>query len=279
MYIGYSSQEYKEKALALAKSFGIKAVCMPEGQDFSTVYRDAAVRGPKMELVDELHLYYDAEGLSLSQRELTLKGDFSSLSKRLRQANLERELIVKAARIKGRTKPIRVIDMTAGMGEDSFLLAAAGFYVDMYERDPIIAALLEDALLRAKSYEPAAAKANTFESEGTVKILRDAANRITLYPKDSIEALSSEGTEADVIYLDPMFPERTKSALIKKKFQLLQQLESPCSDENELLNVALLAHAKKIVIKRPLKGPYLAGKKPDYSLSGKAVRFDCIIKE
>ena len=81
----------------------------------------------------------------------------------------------------------------------------------------------------------------------------------------------------DVILLDPMFPERTKSALIKKKFQILHKIESPCTNETELLNSAIKANPKKIVIKRPLKGEYLAGIKPNYSIKGKAIRYDCII--
>jgi 16S rRNA (guanine1516-N2)-methyltransferase len=74
-----------------------------------------------------------------------------------------------------------------------------------------------------------------------------------------------------------MFPARQKSGLIKKKFQLLQQLEQPCTDEVELLNVALEAKPRKIVIKRPAKGPYLAEIKPHYSISGKAIRYDCFV--
>jgi 16S rRNA (guanine1516-N2)-methyltransferase len=64
---------------------------------------------------------------------------------------------------------------------------------------------------------------------------------------------------------------------VKKKFQVLHQLEQPCTDETELLDAAVSAGPRKIVIKRPLKGPYLAGRKPDYSLKGKAIRYDCII--
>ena len=79
-----------------------------------------------------------------------------------------------------------------------------------------------------------------------------------------------------MVLLDPMFPARTKSAQVKKKFQLLHHLESPCEDEAELLDAALAARPRKVVIKRPPKGPYLAGKKPSYSLTGKAVRYDVI---
>ena len=74
-----------------------------------------------------------------------------------------------------------------------------------------------------------------------------------------------------------MFPARQKSALVKRKFQLLQQLEKPCTDERDLLDAALNMKPRRVVIKRPLKGPYLADIKPSYSINGKAIRYDCIV--
>ena len=102
-------------------------------------------------------------------------------------------------------------------------------------------------------------------------------SRMSLSEGDSIELLPTYTDRADVVYLDPMFPERNKSALIKKKFQLLHNLESPCASEHDLLEAALAVRPKKIVIKRPLKGAYLDGRRPDYSYTGKAIRFDCVI--
>ena len=99
---------------------------------------------------------------------------------------------------------------------------------------------------------------------------------MTVYKGDSVKYMSSLNKSPDVVVLDPMFPERQKSALVKKKFQLLQQLEHPCSNEEELLSAAIGVNPRKIVIKRPLKGAFLAGRKPDYSLSGKAIRYDVI---
>ena len=103
------------------------------------------------------------------------------------------------------------------------------------------------------------------------------AARMTLIRGDSVPALPLLDPRPDVVLLDPMFPERTKSALVKKKFQLLHLLERPCENEQALLDAALSARPKRIVIKRPAKGPYLAGVKPSFSLTGSAVRFDCIV--
>ena len=179
---------------------------------------------------------------------------------RLRPDRLGRELLVRAARVRGVEAPTAV-DATAGLGEDSLLLAAAGFTVTMFEKDPVIAALLRDALERAAS-DPQ---------------LAGVAARMTLVEGDSVAGLRELDFSPDVVFLDPMFPERTKSAAVKKKFQLLHHLERPCDNEEELLDAALAARPRKIVIKRPPKGPWLAGAKPSHSIAGKAVRYDVIV--
>lgn len=208
-----------------------------------------------------LRLLRDGEGLYLTDGTLTLRGDLTHMLPRIRPGRLQTEMLIKAVRIKGKTDSLRVIDATAGLGEDSLILAAAGFRVDMYEYDPVIAALLEDAVEKAKG----------------VPELKEAVGLLTLHKEDSVAAMRALDFSPDVVLLDPMFPGRQKSALIKKKFQLLQQLETPCSNEEELLAAAMAAGPRKIVIKRPLKGPYLAGRKPDHSYAGKAVRYDCVL--
>ena len=200
------------------------------------------------------------EGLTLTDGKNSVRGDFARLLPRIRRGNLSRELLVRAVKIKGVDEPL-VADATAGLGEDSFLLAAAGCRVLLFEHDPVIADLLSDALERAKR-DPETAP---------------IAVRMTLLRGDSIPALPNLDPRPDVVLLDPMFPERTKSALVKKKFQLLHLLERPCENEAALLDAALSSHPKRVVIKRPAKGPYLAGVKPSYSLTGSAVRFDCIV--
>ena len=216
----------------------------------------------------DLALVRGESGLSLKSSDgLSLHGDFSTLSRRIKHDNLTHELVVKAARIKNfeESRPLRVLDATAGMGEDSFLLAACGFEVTLFEYDHVIAALLKDSIERA----------------GRDPQLAEMAGRMKVVEGDSIEYMRHIGRKTgvdmpDVILLDPMFPERQKSGLIKNKFQLLQQLESPCSDEKDMLEAAIGAAGHKVIIKRPAKGPYLAGVKPDYSIEGKAVRYDCI---
>lgn len=209
---------------------------------------------------DGLFLTDDGSGLTLTDGKLALRGDFTGLLPRLKQSNLQSEFLVKASKIKGIEHPV-IIDATAGMGEDSMILAAAGFEVYLFEYDPVIAALLKDALDRAME----------------IPELKEAAGRMHFTEGNSIDNMSKLEIAPDVVLLDPMFPARQKSALVKRKFQLLQKLEKPCSDENELLEAALNVKPRRIVIKRPLKGPFLGGMKPSYSLTGKAIRYDCIV--
>lgn len=210
-------------------------------------------------LPEGLELRREPAGLTLLGDGMELAADLSRMLPRLRPDRLGRELLVRAARVRGVERP-RAVDATAGLGEDSLLLAAAGFSVTMFEKDPVIAALLRDALERAAG-DPA---------------LAAVVARMELVEADSVAALRSRPEPPDVVFLDPMFPERTKSAAVKKKFQLLHRLERPCEDERELLDAALAAGPRKVVIKRPPKGPWLAGVRPSYSLAGKAVRYDVI---
>ncbi|MGX8714566.1 MAG: class I SAM-dependent methyltransferase [Lachnospiraceae bacterium] len=227
----------------------------------------------------------DEDGLTLISDGMELRGDFTKMLPRITKGRLASEQLVRAARIKNadpQKECLTAIDCTAGLGEDSILLAAAGFHVLMFEHNPVIAALLRDSLRRArKSRNP---------------LLAEIAGRMELQEGDSAVILSgqcSEGTAISIssaqpgggtgtcarphiIFLDPMFPARQKGGISKKKLQILQKLELPCAGEEELLQAAMRLRPAKIVIKRPLKGPYLAGIRPGYSIEGKTIRYDVI---
>nr|WP_051527092.1 class I SAM-dependent methyltransferase [[Eubacterium] cellulosolvens] len=218
----------------------------------------------------DMVLRLDAEGLSLTGDGLKLRGDFRKMLPRLKHNNLSHESVVKAAKLKGFDGRPTVVDATAGMGEDSLLLAAAGCTVHMYEYNPVVAALLSDTLRRA------------LEDPDLAEIVR----RMHLHEGDSVKALREMAEKLDrgeaeerpdLILLDPMFPERKKSSLVKKKLQLIQQLEHPCEDEAALVDAALQVKPRRVMIKRPVKGPFLADRKPSYSITGKNIRYDCMI--
>lgn len=236
------------------------SVCMGKGAQ-----RDAAealARRVGAELTDSpgdgLTLLIDGSGVSLTGFGLTFRGDFEeNILRRLTGGRLEHEMLAHVAKTKAPSPT--AVDATAGMGEDSIILAACGYRVTMFEQDPVIAALLRDALRRAKKHP----------------VLGEIVGRMQLIEGNSIELMPTLPFNPDVIYLDPMFPARQKSGLINKKLQLIQKLERPCPEEKELFEAALSAKPGKIIIKRPLKGAFLAGREPGYSVKGKAIRYDC----
>ena len=201
---------------------------------------------------DELTLVVDGSGLSLVGKGMRYQGDFARMLSRVTKGRLHHEMLVKLAKTK--TEHPVAVDAAAGMGEDSFLLAAAGYEVYLFERDQVIAALLGDALR-----------------------LRGIVGRMHLTEGNSIELMPQLGITAEIVYLDPMFPPRKKSGLIHKKLQLIQKLEQPCADERELFDAAAAMHPKKIIIKRPLNGAPLADRKPSYTVKGKAIRYDVVV--
>ena len=207
--------------------------------------------GPKLTIL------FHAKGVSLTGYGLSYQGDFENMLHRVTNGRLQHEMLVRAA--KSDRPGRKAIDATAGMGEDAFLLAAQGYEVTLFEQNPVIAVLLKDALRRAKKHP----------------VLKDIASRMNLVQDNSVEGMSKLLDPGDVIYLDPMFPARQKSSLINKKLQLIQKLEPPCSEETDLFDAAISASPSKIIVKRPLKSEFLAGRKPSYTLNGKAIRYDC----
>lgn len=208
-----------------------------------------------------LSLRLDEKGLSLISEGQVLQGDFARMLPRIKDGRLQSELLIRASKQKGASGPLSAVDATAGLGEDSLLLAAAGFRVTLYEQNPVVYELLQDAINRAS----------------TIPELEQIITRMDVRNENSVDAMARLDFAPDVILLDPMFPERQKSGLVKKKLQMIQKLEEPCTDERTLLLSAMRARPKKLIIKRPPKGPHLAGIKPDYCISGKAVRFDCFV--
>lgn len=212
------------------------------------------------ELPEDMELVQSEQGLALVAEGMVLRGDFAHMMSRLRADRLGRELLVRAARVHGIDAPVAV-DATAGLGEDSLLLAAAGFSVTLIERDPVIAALLADALDRGAS-DPQ---------------LAPIVARTRLVQGDAVGLLPALDFIPDVVFLDPMFPVKHKDAATKKKLRIFQMLEKPCEDEEALLQAALASHPRKIVVKRPLKGSPFGSAKPSSLLAGKVVRYDIIV--
>lgn len=159
-------------------------------------------------------------------------------------------------------KNLHVVDATAGLGREAFVLASLGCTVTLLERSPIIHALLADGLKRAR---------NSHNAD-----IMEIISRMTLHHADAHQWLADTTTDfmPDVIYLDPMFPERRKSALVQKEMRFFHKVVGEDPDSETLLTKALARARHRVVVKRPRHAPLLANHSPAFVISGKTIRYD-----
>ncbi|KHA56975.1 16S rRNA methyltransferase [Aeromonas hydrophila] len=169
--------------------------------------------------------------------------------------------IAKAVGLKAGAMP-NVVDATAGLGRDAFVLASLGCKVTMIERSPVVAALLQDGLVRA-ALDP--------------EIGPWVRERMQLLHGPAVETLLGLTERPDVIYLDPMFPHKQKSALVKKEMRVFQSLVGPDLDADALLPAALAMADKRVVVKRPDYAGWLNEHKPSMAIETKSNRFDVYV--
>lgn len=209
-------------------------------------------------------LFADERGLSL---QITGKGapgpvraEFATgkAGYRLEHGGGSGQLVARAIGLQKTRKPLKVLDATAGLGQDAFVLAGLGCEVVLAERSPIIHAVLRDGLERASL--------NT--------VVAPVMARMHLVLENSLEAMATLAAGMDVIYLDPMFPHRGKAALVKKEMQVFQQVVGGDEDAPALLRAALAAEPCRVVVKRPRKAPSIEGIEPTTRIEGKSSRYD-----
>lgn len=192
-----------------------------------------------------------------------IKVDFASGAMDYRRSHGQGrgELLARAIGIKKNNIP-NVLDLTAGLGRDSFFLASLGCQVTMLERSPVIASLLQDGINRA------------MEKPYLVEITQ----RISLLKKDALNYLKNLEAEQvsgfDCIYLDPMFPENKKSRLVKKEMRALANLLGEDMDGSELFHAALSSGVHRMIVKRHRNDPPLGNTEPALKFKGKSSRFD-----
>lgn len=209
----------------------------------------------------DFYLTFDKTGLKLKSNLLPkgeLKVDFlaPALLRRLNHLSYKKELILQS--LGHHSQPLKIIDATAGLGHDAAIFAARGHQVLMLERSKIIFALLNDGLTRLmNAAHPLATHLQLLET--------DAHNYLANLTPQTV----------DVIYIDPLFPERHKTALNQQNLRFLRQLTGDDPDAGTLLPLALRT-AKRVIVKRAQKSPYLNQQKPalEFSVPRGSSRFD-----
>ncbi|MTI12881.1 hypothetical protein E1189_07605 [Sansalvadorimonas verongulae] len=222
---------------------------------------------PKAIRHQQLILWYSPNGLALQQTGKGAPGpvivDFvgGAVGHRRKFGGGKSQSIVKAVGVADTSRQLHVLDATAGLGRDAYVLATLGCHVTMIERSPVVRALLTDGLSRAAE-----------DAETGVIV-----SRMELASGHALELMNQfiDGDRHfDVVYLDPMFPHRDKSAAVKKEMVLFQNLLGPDGDADDLLAPALKLAQHRVVVKRPKKAPDLNEQEPGYRLEGKSGRFD-----
>lgn len=167
--------------------------------------------------------------------------------------------LAKAVGIKPGFRP-DIIDATAGLGQDSFVLACLGCKVVMVERSPIIHALLTDGMKRAAQSET---------------IFPIVSKNITTVCMDSSIYLKNLSSSPHTVYMDPMYPHNPKAALNKKDMRIVREIVGDDDDSEKLLQNALACAHNRVVVKRPKRAEAIAiATKPSHTIAMKNSRFD-----
>ncbi|MBA8841958.1 class I SAM-dependent methyltransferase [Ochrobactrum sp. RH2CCR150] len=155
-----------------------------------------------------------------------------------------------------------IVDATAGLGRDAFLLASLGARVTLIERSETMHALLADGLARA------AAEGGQYA---------EIVGRMTLLHGDSCELLPD--LKPQVVLVDPMHPPRGNTALVKKEMRQIREIVGTDPDAEKLMQVALEAALNRVVLKWPLRAEPMVGlRKPSHQILGKSTRYDVFVK-
>ena len=168
--------------------------------------------------------------------------------------------LVKAAGFRKERIPT-VVDATAGLGRDAFLLASVGAKIVLVERSPHVHALLRDGLDKAAAASPE---------------LAEVVARMTLIHGDARDHLPR--LRPDVVIVDPMHPPRRNSALVKQDMRLLSGLVGADPDAPDLMRVALACALERVVLKWPARAaPLMESPKPSHQVSGKTIRYEVFL--
>ncbi|MDD9890004.1 MAG: class I SAM-dependent methyltransferase [Gammaproteobacteria bacterium] len=206
------------------------------------------------------YLQYGSDGLALhavgESAPGALRVDFASLLRRAGDGLIKQNLLKAVGARKGRRPS--VLDATAGLGTDSFLLSKAGCEVLALERNAVVYALVEDGIARYRQAESKGAETDA----------------VFAVRNEDFLSVHSSLPKFQVVYLDPMFPPKTKSAQSKKAMSYLQEIVGKSSNDADLFDAARELASDRIVVKRAKQSPLINNAEPSHSFKGSSSRFD-----
>ena len=267
MFIGYTAA--KDTLICTLNTIDTLAVYSPHDNHFqfaksladqlSIPLTDDAQHAGYL-LIAEPSLPYITNSLAKSATRIFI--DFCAGSNRHRQqfGGGKNQTLARAVGL-NKNKQLHVLDATGGFAADAFVFASLGAKVCLLERNPVMHFLIEDGLRRAAQ----------------VPNVASICTRINLQLADAgqfMATLPIAEHQPDVVYLDPMYPQRGKTASVKKNMAFLHQLLGSDPPSDDLLLLARRYSRKRVVVKRPKNAPYLEGQTPSGELTSTNTRYD-----
>lgn len=264
--ITFSDEVGQESAFCFVAELGLNAapiaISTPEPVGYDLHFQQDGVRLQWLENRKKLH-FLNVDFVHGANAHRRLYGGGKS------------QAIAKALGVDTKFKP-NVLDATAGQGGDAFVLASLGCKITMFERSPVAFALLQSALTNALGFvESDQLKGGDNDDFA----LAETINRMSLQFRNLADGSSELVDQHDCVYLDPMFPERKKTAAVKKEMRVFHDVIGADPDSDKLLECARDVAKYRVVVKRSKSAPFLNQKEPTYQLKGKSTRFDIYVNK
>ena len=238
--VSHESSEHKESALNLAKDFNLPFVTKESAN--SEKFNDAYF------FIYQPYNSFIRKGLGRLTKEIFCNFHEWSM-------NFTDPLLSKC--LKGLPNDFKALDTTAGLGKDALEIAKNSNCqsVVLLEKERWLFYLLQEGISRVE------------DSKSLINV-----NKLSIQNEDSIKFLKTREEHFDLIYVDPMFSGAGKSKA-KSAMQALRDLTKKV-DTDCLLELAIKKASKRVIVKRHNKSKYLEDKKPNYSITGKVIRYD-----
>lgn len=255
--VTWKTQAEEKTAIVLAQRLNLPVHSMEEFKNLALDSAQLQITPERIQLVTK-----DEQG----EHSLFAQFETGPLFYRIKKGIGKSEDLSRACGLKSIKGKVHILDLTAGLGRDAFVLASLGAFVHLVERSPIMITLLEDGLERAKK---------------NIEIASIVTENMHLSFGEAIAVLENLTKEAypDVIYIDPMFDRNAKKALNKIEMRTIRAIVGEDLDAKNILQSALTRARKRVVVKRMRQAETLKGPTPNFMVKGKSCRYDIYLTD